>query len=79
MATAIRRRCSNSGLSTPFQVEKREVGQSQQAGAGMADRCSGDREVVVVVDRCGDRLWTLKHAKDFGIAFPESNECFHRT
>ena len=50
MVTAIRRRCSNSGRSSPAQVEKREVGQSQRAGAGMADRSSGDREVVVVVD-----------------------------
>jgi hypothetical protein len=25
------------------------------------------------------RTGILEHAKDFGIAFPKSNECFHRT
>lgn len=29
-----------------------------EAGAGMADRSGGDREVVVV-DGCGDRLWDM--------------------
>lgn len=30
-----------------------------EAGAGMADRSSHDREVVVVVDGCGGRLWDM--------------------
>jgi hypothetical protein len=30
-----------------------------EARAGMADRSSRDREVVVVVDGCGGRLWDM--------------------
>ena len=57
MVTAIRRRCSSCERSPPSKLERREVEQSQHAGAGMADHSSGDREVVVVVvDACGDRL-----------------------
>jgi hypothetical protein len=82
LVTATRRRCSSCGRSPPSKVERREVEQSQHAGAGMADHSSGDREVVVVVKMRAAtdfRTGILEHAKDFGIAFPKSNECFHRT